>query len=183
MDHHIIEEDELENFDSLSISTDTSLNEEEPVTSYHEMKFESDDVKMIMKLQHGDDANKKYVPFPSYDAKNLFPDWMLASPDWAGVQEKTSGFQLSKILQLSHNQRSMEQVTLLINWLMSVWPVAETMGFKKCVQMAQSFKFFVYQAGDDIIIEGERGLTFYIIVSGVTSVYKAGVGIVAKLGE
>ena len=103
MDHHIIEEDELENFDSLSISTDTSLNEEEPVTSYHEMKFESDDVKMIMKLQHGDDANKKYVPSPSYDAKNLFPDWMLASPDWAGVQEKTSGFQLSKILQPSTN--------------------------------------------------------------------------------
>jgi len=66
---------------------------------------------------------------------------------------------------------------------MSVWPIAETMGFKKCGAMTQSFKYFVYQPGDNIITEGERGLTFYIIVSGTTSVHKDGVGKVAELGQ
>ena len=126
-----IEEFDNEDYDSLSISTTESQVDEEPVISYREMKFESDDVKTLMKMQTGDVVHTKYIPIPNYDPRTLFPDWMLASPDWAGVQEKTSGFQLSKILQLPANQRSLEQVTLLINWLMTVWPVAETMVFLK----------------------------------------------------
>jgi len=32
--------------------------------------------------------------------------------------------------------------------------------------MAKAFKYIIYPEGDDIIVEGEKGLTFYIIVSG-----------------
>lgn len=48
--------------------------------------------------------------------------------------------------------------------------------------MVKSFKYMVYPEEEDIIIEGEFGLTFYIIVSGAAAVLKDGIGKVATLG-
>jgi CRP-like cAMP-binding protein len=48
--------------------------------------------------------------------------------------------------------------------------------------MIKEFTLCKYDAGAHIINEGERGLKFYIIVSGITEVLKAGIGCVASLG-
>jgi CRP-like cAMP-binding protein len=60
---------------------------------------------------------------------------------------------------------------------MSVWKIANSMGFKKCGLMIKEFKYSVYEPGESIIREGERGLKFYIIISGNAVVHKENIGI------
>jgi len=64
---------------------------------------------------------------------------------------------------------------------MSVWGIANTMGYKRCGNMFKEFKYSVYDSGETIVKEGERGLTFYIIISGTTTVHKEGIGVVGQL--
>jgi len=52
------------------------------------------------------------------------------------------------------NNRSQEQNSTLIHWLMSVWKMAYSMGMKRCAAMIKEFKYSVHQAGEDIIREG-----------------------------
>lgn len=85
---------------------------------------------------------------------------------------KSADNTLSDILKTPPHQRTQEQVSTLIHWLMGVWEIANTMGFKRCGMMLQAFKYFEYAPGENIIVEGERGLSFYIIISGETSVHK-----------
>eukprot|EP00597_Dinobryon_sp_UTEXLB2267_P018414 CAMPEP_0201112042 /NCGR_PEP_ID=MMETSP0812-20130820/76991_1 /ASSEMBLY_ACC=CAM_ASM_000668 /TAXON_ID=98059 /ORGANISM="Dinobryon sp., Strain UTEXLB2267" /LENGTH=546 /DNA_ID=CAMNT_0047375263 /DNA_START=69 /DNA_END=1706 /DNA_ORIENTATION=- len=55
------------------------------------------------------------------------------------------------------------------------------MGMKRCSSMIKEFKYSVHQPGEDIIREGERGLKFYIVISGNCSVHKNGIGVVGNL--
>ena len=41
-----------------------------------------------------------------------------------------------------------------------------SMGFKRCVDISQAMGIQTFNEGEYIVTEGERGLTFYIIVSG-----------------
>lgn len=73
---------------------------------------------------------------------------------------------------------------ILIEWLMNVWPIAANMGYKKVAAMIKEFKYLTFEeSGVDIIKEGERGLTFYIVIAGEVEVSKKGVGIVGKLNR
>ena len=107
---------------------------------------------------------------------------MLRDPTWTDSDADTTGVHISQILQIPQAQRTAEQTSTLVKWLMSVWPIAEQKGYRVSAEMAKSFKFFLYQEGDDILVEGERGLTFYIMVSGTVSVIKNNIGKVASLG-
>jgi CRP-like cAMP-binding protein len=40
------------------------------------------------------------------------------------------------------------------------------MGVKRTAMMVKVFKYRIYEPGQHIIVEGERGLSFFIIVSG-----------------
>jgi CRP-like cAMP-binding protein len=62
---------------------------------------------------------------------------------------------------------------------MSVWETARLMGFKRCAAMSKVFQVLTYEAGETVIAEGERGLIFFIIVSGTCVVHKSGIGNVA----
>jgi CRP-like cAMP-binding protein len=84
---------------------------------------------------------------------------------------------------MEKGRRSSEQTDIVLKWLMSSWKIAFTMGYKRCGDMLRSFEYVVYQPGDYIIKEGERGLSFYIIISGDTEVHKDGIGVVGHLGK
>jgi hypothetical protein len=150
------------------------------VTSFRDMEFQSEEMKHLLKLESPPDDDK-YTTKASYSANHMFPNWIINNEDWQSTEAKNKENQISDILQTPFNQRSQEQTSTLIHWLMSVWETANLMGFKRCGAMTKVFHFLTYESGENIITEGERGLTFYIVISGQCEVHKEGIGIVAGL--
>lgn len=150
-------------------------------SSYRDIKFESEEMKHLLKLET--QPTKDKVVRPDYHAEHLFPQWILNNHEWQSTECRGKGNKISEILQTSYSVRSQEQTSSLIHWLMSVWKTAYTMGYKRCGQMSKVFQFLSYEPGQDIIIEGEKGLTFYIIISGDAIVLKEGIGQVAVLSK
>ena len=148
-------------------------------SSFRDIEFESEEMKHLLKLESP--PNKDKVVRPDYHAEHLFPQWILNNHEWQSTECRGKGNKISEILQTSYALRSQEQTSSLIHWLMSVWKTAFTMGFKRCAQMSKVFQFLVFEPGQDIIVEGEKGLTFYIIISGEAIVLKSGIGQVAVL--
>lgn len=150
------------------------------VTSFKQMEFQSEEMKHLLKLSEPPDEDK-YTSNATYSANHMFPNWILNNEDWQSTEAKNKENQISDILQTPFNQRSQEQTSTLIHWLMSVWETANLMGFKRCGAMTKVFHFLTYESGENIITEGERGLTFYIVISGQCAVHKEGIGVVAGL--
>lgn len=160
-------------------------HEEQPV-SYQETRYDSEEMHALLRAMdepdiytHGNE-NHKYKP------ANVFPLWLLKSRSWQTTKAKKGdggGQDVSEILRIAPANRSAEQQSILVYWIMSVWQTANVMGIKKVHQMLQEFKYISYEPEENIITEGEAGLTFYIIISGECNVHKAGIGIVAKLGK
>mmetsp|Transcript_11146 Transcript_11146/g.18202 ORF Transcript_11146/g.18202 Transcript_11146/m.18202 type:complete len:834 (+) Transcript_11146:119-2620(+) len=150
-------------------------------TSFKDITYESEEMKVLLKLESP--PNKERVARPDYHAEHLFPQWILNNHEWQSTECSGQGNKISEILQIPFSSRSQEQTSALIHWLMSVWKTAYTMGYKRCGQMTKVFQFLVYKPGQDIIVEGEKGLTFYIIISGEAIVLKEGIGQVAVLGK
>jgi len=163
---------------------DYGEDEDESVISFRDQKFESPEMKKLVALTAQSDFDVELGrDHYEYKPATVFPDWCLKNDNWnnAVVQEQVHS--ISDILKLDKAARTPDQTATVIKWLMEVWKIAFTMGFKRCGQMLKSFEFITYEAGDFIIKEGERGLTFYIIISGDTEVHKDGIGIVGHLGK
>lgn len=125
-----------------------------------------------------------YNTLSEYKPSDCFPDWMLSSSIWKSAPKAAdTSNDVSEILKIPIPNRTTEQKSILIHWLMSVWGFANTMGFKRCDSMFKEFKHDSFEPGRDIVKQGERGLTFYIIVSGTANVYKEGIGIVGQLSK
>jgi hypothetical protein len=150
------------------------------VTSFRDINFQSEEMRHLLKLSAPPDE-EKYTSGTNYSANQMFPNWIIQNEDWQSTEAKNKENQISDILQTAFNQRSQEQTSTLIHWLMSVWETANLMGFKRCGAMTKVFHFLTYEANENIITEGERGLTFYIVISGQCAVHKEGIGIVAGL--
>lgn len=151
----------------------------EGAASFRDMKYESEEMKNLLKLERSPDQEK--VIKSDYTAQHLFPQWILENKDWKSTQCKSIDNKISDILQIPYAVRTLEQTSILIHWLMSVWPTAYMLGYKRCGQMFKVFHFQTCKPGDDVIVENERGLTFYIVISGSATVHKDGIGIVANI--
>lgn len=151
------------------------------VSSFRDINFQSETMRNILKLSEPDYDDRKKLTTVEYNSGSMFPQWILENPDWQSTRAKNKDNSISDILQIPFTQRNQEQSSTLIHWLMSVWEIANLMGFKRCGAMTQVFNFITYEPGEDIIVEGERGLTFYIVISGSAQVHKNGIGVVATL--
>lgn len=112
----------------------------------------------------------------------MFPSWILNQDDWKATAASNRD-QISEIANIPFHHRAQEQTSTLVHWLMSIWSTARQMGYKKCASMTKVFHFLVYEKGDNIITEGEHGMTFFIILSGTCVVHKEGIGVVASIGK
>lgn len=156
----------------------------EGVVSYQEARFDSEEMNSILRIISEPDTHTKTSENHRYRPQKIFPDWLLKSKDWKTTKaKKENQDDVSEILRLSPAHRSAEQQSILVHWIMSVWQTANVMGIKKCNSMLNEFKYISYEPEENIITEGESGMTFYIIISGETAVHKAGIGVVAKLGK
>mmetsp|Transcript_15434 Transcript_15434/g.29053 ORF Transcript_15434/g.29053 Transcript_15434/m.29053 type:complete len:848 (-) Transcript_15434:296-2839(-) len=151
----------------------------ENAASYADMKFKSEEMNHLLKLEESPTKDK--IMKLDYAAEHLFPQWIIDNKDWKSTQSKKNENKISDILQIQYANRSVEQTSTLIHWLMSVWQTAYMLGYKRCGQMFKVFHFLTYKPGTDVIVENERGLTFYIVISGTATVHKDGIGVVATI--
>lgn len=158
--------------------------EKKDVTSFRDISYESQEMKKLLSLQEPDEKIPAGLNDVSYHANNVFPDWILDNSAWRNAPKQIENAnEISDILNTQLSKRTSDQNSTIIHWLMSVWGIANSMGFKRCAAMFREFNFSAYDPGENIVTEGERGLTFYIIVSGTASVHKEGIGIVGQLSK
>eukprot|EP00601_Ochromonadales_sp_CCMP2298_P010750 CAMPEP_0173257372 /NCGR_PEP_ID=MMETSP1142-20121109/23731_1 /TAXON_ID=483371 /ORGANISM="non described non described, Strain CCMP2298" /LENGTH=172 /DNA_ID=CAMNT_0014191489 /DNA_START=187 /DNA_END=702 /DNA_ORIENTATION=- len=137
--------------------------------------FESYEMKKLVALGADLEVEVAFDHY-QYNSAQVFPDWCLKNVNWKHTVVCEQAHSVSDILKMVKSSRSSEQNNIVIKWLMGAWKIAFTMGYKRCGDMLRSFEYLCYQPGDYIIKEGERGLSFYIIVSGDTEVHKNGIG-------
>ena len=126
---------------------------------------------------------KNKISLVRYKQENVVPLSLIENKEWQDFNApKDDEHEVSEVAQIKFEKRNHDQRLTIVNWLIKKWPTANQMGKKKCMMMTKVLKYFQYQPNESIIIEGDRGLTFYIIINGITDVHKDGVGIVAQLG-
>jgi CRP-like cAMP-binding protein len=117
----------------------------------------------------------------TYRSKDVLPDWLLSNDDWKILKGRKLANEVSDILKIPIDDRTQEQCMVLVEWMMSVWPTSAQMGYKRVASMLKEFTYATYQPGESIVREGDRGLSFFIIISGTVDVIKNEVGIVGHL--
>lgn len=168
--HHVNGDESDDDFDVSNIDA----------SSLGELKFESEEMKRF--LQYDNEPIHSPRSMDEYNVHHMFPSWVVNDPDW--ISSATSNRdQISEIANTPYHLRSQEQTSALVHWLMSIWGTANQMGFKKCASMSKVFHFLVYEPGQNIITEGEHGMTFFIIISGTCNIHKNGIGVVANIGK
>lgn len=154
------------------------------VTSFRDVQYESQEMKRLLSLQKPDEKIPSGLVDVSYHPNDVFPDWILADNTWRNAPKPVENAnEISEILNTPLSKRTSDQNSMITHWLMSVWPFAKSMDFKRCAAMFREFSFSTYNPGEAIVTEGERGLTFYIIVSGTAVVHREGKGIVGQLSK
>ena len=126
------------------------------VNYFKDMGCKSKEMEHFLKVELPPPRNK--LARPDYHAENLFPQWILDNQEWQMTAHHDKGNEISELAQISWSDRTQEQNSALIHWLMSVWPTANQMGYKKCGMMWRVFSLLNYEPSQDIITEGERGI-------------------------
>lgn len=176
--------EEFLDWESDEGGTTFDISDEPPIISFRDAPYESAEMKQLLSLTEPDEKAPPGSDDVSYKSSKVFPEWVLKNSNWKStVKMNEEANTVSDILKLDKNKRNPDQNSMVIKWLMSVWKIAFTMGFKRCGSMLKAFEYVSYQPGENIIEEGKRGLTFYIIISGDTHVHKEGIGIVGQLGQ
>eukprot|EP01041_Mallomonas_annulata_P000899 gene899-1739_t len=149
------------------------------MSSFKSLDFVSEEMKKMIRTAN--DAEYKRSEHDEYNPEKLFPDWILKDPKW--IKAKTSNHEnrISDIVQIPHWQRTQDQVTTLVQWVISVWPTANHMGEKRFQSLIQSFKYYPAEPDEPIMLESVNNFSYYIIVSGVCESSKNGVVIDAHL--
>lgn len=179
--------DECDNQDLPEAYSDHEHAEEAQPTipSFAEGTYKSHEMRRLLQMREPETVMPMaYNTLSDYKSSDCFPDWMLSSSIWKTAPKASeTANEISDILKIPLPNRTTEQKSELIHWLMSVWPIANTMGFKRCDSMFKEFKHYSFEPGQDIVKQGERGLEFYIIISGTTNVHKIDIGTVGQLSK
>jgi len=176
--------EDLLDWESEEGGTTFDMSDEPPIISFRDAPYESAEMKQLLSLTVPEEKPPAGSDDVNYKSSKVFPEWVLKNSNWKStVRMNEEAHTVSDILKLDKSKRTPDQNSLVIKWLMSVWKIAFTMGFKRCGSMLKAFDYMCYQPGENIIEEGKRGLTFHIIISGETHVHKEGIGIVGQLGQ
>eukprot|EP01038_Epipyxis_sp_PR26KG_P004646 gene4646-6530_t len=185
--NHAKSYDDMTEKSGNSNSNSDSNTKEKLITpkSFHDGDFKSKEMMKIISLNEPEPLNSSHPGLNNinYQSSSVFPDWVLSSNLWKNFNKPDldQGSEISSIFKLPLSKRTPQQTSAAIYWLMSVWKIAETMGIKKCASMLKEFNYENFEPGQEIIVEGDCGLTMYIILSGMVSVHKLGIGVVGQL--
>ena len=144
--HHHEEELEHERKHQLRLSEKYDQDGNERVLSYKDVQFESEEMRVWLRNREDPDEDNITGSYESaggggrggdhhnssnasshgiskrqkYRASVVFPDWLLKSAEWKSTKGKHHGNDISEILRIPLGQRTPEQNSALIYWLMGV---------------------------------------------------------------
>lgn len=162
-------------FDELEdqVSTDEFGSVSAHAFASHELKQKAD-LRLLDELKEED-------TFQPYDRNRVFPQQITSSDDFKYSSDSFSEEEIIDIFKKRSSERSHEEVNKSIRWLQSVWSKADKLGYKKSSGLINSLSYFEVSKGSDIVVEGEDGTSFYILIKGEVNVIKQGIGVVATL--
>jgi CRP-like cAMP-binding protein len=166
----------------VSLASDEKAARQEELGRYWDEKYSSEDMRFMLRDRKALPLRYAGIKKSVYKTKNVLPDWIAKTSQWKATTVTSEQQDVAHIFVIPVADRTLEQTSQLVHFLMSVWKTAEQMGLKKCTQMLNVFKFVHFDPGEAIITEGDEGFTFFIVISGLTQVHKDGIGVVAKLG-
>lgn len=152
------------------------------VDTLKSLKFESEIMKKILKLREPDPKISNIEDL-QYKSCSVMPNFVTTRVEWSDVQKSGPKNVISDILSITPSHRNHSQNMTLSHWIMDCWNIAATLGPKKVVSLLYAMKLRTYEPGDYVMREGDRGRSFFIIVTGEVNVTKEGVGIVARFGK
>lgn len=170
--------DGSESLDNGSIHTNPRV-----LGRYFEENYESEDLRFMLRDRNALPLRYAAMKKSHYKTKDVLPDWIAKTKEWKATTVKSEDNDVAHIFAIPQPDRTLEQNSQLVSFLMNVWQTANKMGLKRSTQMLNEFKYIKYRDGEHIITEGKEGLTFYIIISGTALVHKDQIGVVAKLGQ
>ena len=89
-----------------------------------------------------------------------------------GVDQIIKEERLREALTAQPIIRTDKHIQLIDRFLVQVWPTAQRIGEARVSQVSRAARFHSCSRDEKIVEEGERGLTFFILVSGTAEVFK-----------
>ncbi|KAH8091969.1 cGMP-dependent protein kinase [Aureococcus anophagefferens] len=96
----------------------------------------------------------------------------LAPVDYGRVDQIIKEERLREALTAQPIIRTDKHIQLIDRFLVQVWPTAQRIGEARVSQVSRAARFHSCSRDEKIVEEGERGLTFFILVSGTAEVFK-----------
>ena len=81
---------------------------------------------------------------------------------------------LREALGRAPKERSQDDVEHVLDFLRSVWRATDRLGPERTEQVARTAVRKTFPRGEDVVVEGDRGTTFYVIAFGSAAVKKDG---------
>ncbi|KAJ8612872.1 hypothetical protein CTAYLR_002057 [Chrysophaeum taylorii] len=121
-----------------------------------------------------DDTHK--TRWDPYETRSVYPDWIVQHEDYTNVDKIIRDEQLCQALAQPPHARTSKQLSLLEMYLHNVWATAERLGSVGVKEIAKTAGHRAVEKDEVVVREGDRGVTFYILVAGNLDVYKTSVG-------
>ena len=118
-----------------------------------------------------------------YTTTTVFPDWITQSEEWKKMNGLMRRRDLMDAFQKPNHLRDHTQIMLISEWLKAHWSTAAHLGQRRCIALAKNVQYLTVKRDMEIITEGERGYTFYIMISGEVIIHKKGCGNISTLGS
>lgn len=152
------------------VGDDSSIDDK----SFLDLEYTSDEFSKIVGY-HNDDLTdlKKLHKLENsdirYDRHHVLPQWIIKSEGFKSSKLNDEDCELDDILRLPPENRTNDQNSKLVNFVMSVWDVAKNMGYSQVNGMVKSFKYLTYHHNDYIFEEGQvDDLPLYTLTHSLT---------------
>jgi hypothetical protein len=136
------------------------------VSSFRDERYESEEMINFISFQKPEDKLPFSLEDVTYKPATIFPEWIIANNEWKTTKGAMTR-DIAEIVRTTYAQRTQEQTTTLINFVMSAWEPGKLLGPRRCEVILKEFLHKVYEPEETIVSEGEGGLTLYIIISGM----------------
>ena len=102
----------------------------------------------------------------------VLPDWIVEHENMGAIDRLVGERRLRDALLAQPVIRTEKHVQLIDRFLLKVWPTARRIGDARVSQVSRAARHREASKGDTVVKEGERGMTFFILVSGRADVFK-----------
>ena len=121
----------------------SSVGQPKVLGRYFDEKYESEDLRFLLRDRNALPLRYAAMKKSHYKTKNVLPDWIAKTKEWKATTVKNEDSDVAHIFAIPQPDRTLEQNTQLVSYLMAVWNTANKMGLKRSTQMLNEFKYMI----------------------------------------